>query len=148
MVRKAPNISKESQMKFSTSLFSQILQIMPRSHFYGWSTTARQNAMPKVSRPGISMSPCFFANWPKPRAYGKSVMAWLSPVASLIILACNLLLRRVHFLMLMPIDPGSFIKIYFSIYEIFAITRVQVKRKSSALRTNCSAWILPLSIFA
>jgi hypothetical protein len=33
MVRKAPNISKESQMKFSTSLFSQILQIMPRSSF-------------------------------------------------------------------------------------------------------------------
>jgi len=33
MVRKAPNISKESQMKFSTSLFSQILQIMLRSSF-------------------------------------------------------------------------------------------------------------------
>jgi hypothetical protein len=33
MVRKAPNISKESQMKFSTSLFSQILQIMPRCSF-------------------------------------------------------------------------------------------------------------------
>jgi len=30
--------------------------------------TARQNAMPKVSRPGISMSPCFFANWPRLRA--------------------------------------------------------------------------------
>jgi len=29
--RKAPNISKESEMKYSTSLFSQILQIILRS---------------------------------------------------------------------------------------------------------------------
>ena len=33
MAWKAPNISKEFQMKFSTSLFSQILQIMLRSSF-------------------------------------------------------------------------------------------------------------------
>ena len=64
------------------SLFSQLLQQIPRTEFAGSSRSTRPSVPPRDSPAGRSSSRCCSANWPAPIPCGRSATAWPAAWAS------------------------------------------------------------------
>ena len=134
-------------MKFTTSLFSQILQVMPRPSF-----------LRLVHECGAERHAKGFSSWDQ---FVAMLFCQLAQCKSLreisdglavtcgksVIWECTLLLPRVRFLTRMPIVPGSFIRIFSFICVTCFATRAPERRRNSASRTSCSASIPPPSTF-
>jgi len=112
-------------MKFSTSLFSQILQIMPRSSFMRlvYDSKAERHAKGFSSWDQyVAMLFCQLAQAKSLREISDGLAVTCGKLSHL---GLRTTLPKAHFPMLMPTAPGNFIRTSSSICETSAVARAR-----------------------